>query len=252
MNARTVFLAWQAPSSHLWFPVGRLDIGESPVTYRFRYIRGAERAREEANFPSSGEFPCMEFPRMEKEYRAANLFATFRNRVMARGRPDRAEHLRQLGLDGNADPVEILSVNGGDKVTDTYQVFPKISKADDGSFKCRFFLHGWRDMPLSARFRMNALVEREELRVAIELENPVTGRAAQIQTGDYHTIGRAPRWLATGVAAAAFETGECAARVVRVNPMPAPWRQGVPIEMTGRWYKHEPMTGGDFTPLVGE
>ena len=171
---------------------------------------------------------------------------------MARGRPDRADHLRSLGLEENADPVEILSVNGGRRVTDAYQVFPKLSKDGEGKFTCRFFLHGWRYMPGTARKRIDKLKEREALRVAIELENPATGRAAQIQTEDYHMIGWAPRWLAPDVAAAARETGECAARVVRVNPLPPPSPQRVLIEMTGRWDAHEPMTGGDFVPLVGD
>ena len=247
MIARTLFLDWQDPSSRLGFPVGRLDVEGEPLSYRFRYVKGADRARKEANFP-----PSVEFPYMEKEYRAANIFASFRNRVIARGRPDRVEHLHRLGLEEKADPVEILSVNGGYRITDAYQVFPKLLKGKGGNFVCRFFLHGWRYTPRFAQDRIDALTEQEELRVGIELENPATGRAVQIQTGDYHMLGWAPRWLVTDVAAAAFETGECAARVVRVNPMPAPSRQRVLIEMTGRWDKHEPMTEDDFTPLVGE
>jgi len=245
MNTRILFLAWQEPESRGWFPVGRLDAeGDS---YRFRYTRGAERAQLEAGFPLSAEFPDI-----EKDYRAKNLFAMFGNRVMARGRPDRADHLRSLGLEENADPVEILSVNGGSRVTDAYQVFPKLSKDEEGKFTCRFFLHGWRYTPGTAQDRIDHLKGWEKLRVGIELENPATGRAAQIQTEDYHMIGWAPRWLAPDVAAAARETGECAARVVRINPLPPPSPQRVLIEMTGRWDAHKPMTGGDFVPLVGD
>lgn len=171
---------------------------------------------------------------------------------MARGRPDRADHLRSLGLEENADPVEILSVNGGRRVTDAYQVFPRLSKDGEGKFTCRFFLHGWRYTPSVAQERIGELESGEELRVSIELRNPATGLAAQIQTEDYHMIGWAPRWLVQDVAAAARETGECAARVVRVNPLPPPSPQRVLIEMTGRWDAHEPMTGGDFVPLVGD
>ena len=40
------------------------------------------------------------------------------------------------------------------------------------------------------------------------------------------------------------------AKVVRVNPMPAPSSQRVLIEMRGRWKKHEPMSGKDFQPLI--
>lgn len=245
MNTRILFLAWQEPKSRQWFPVGRLDAEED--SYRFRYTRGAERAQGKASFPLSAEFPYI-----EKDYRAKNLFATFGNRVMARSRPDRADHLRNLGLEENADPVEILSVNGGRRVTDAYQVFPKLSKGEEGKFTCRFFLHGWRYMPDAARERIDKLKEWEKLLVAIKLKNPATGLAAQIQTEDYHMIGWTPRWLMPDVVAAARETGECAACVVRVNPLPPPSPQRVLIEMTGRWDKHEPMTGEDFVPLVGD
>lgn len=247
MSTRILFLAWQDPESRQWFPIGRLDAEGSSASYRFRYTRGVKRAQRESYFPLS-----MEFPHIGKDYRSKNLFATFGNRVMARSRPDRADHLRSLGLEENADPIEILSVNGGRRVTDAYQVFPKLSKDERGKFTCRFFLHGWRYMPGAARERIDRLKEREDLRVAIELKNPATGLAAQIQTEDCHVIGWTPRWLAPDVAAAASETGECAARVVRINPLPPPSPQRVLIEMTGRWDKHEPMTGEDFVPLVGD
>lgn len=247
MNKRTLFLAWQEPKNRQWFPIGRLDAEGDSASYRFRYTRGAERAQREACFPLS-----MEFPHIGKDYRSKNLFATFGIRVMARNRPDRADHLRSLGLEENAEPVEVLSVNEGRRVTDAYRVFPKLSKDGEGKFTCRVFLHGWRCVSDTAQERIEKLENGEKLRVAIELENPATGLAAQIQTEDYHMIGWAPRWLAPDVAAAARETGECAARVVRVNPLPPPSPQRVLIEMTGRWDKHEPMTGEDFVPLVGD
>lgn len=42
---------------------------------------------------------------------------------MARGRPDRDDYLRTLGLPSNADPIEILTVSGGYRVTDAYDLF---------------------------------------------------------------------------------------------------------------------------------
>ena len=43
-----------------------------------------------------------------------------------------------------------------------------------------------------------------------------------------------------------------AAHVAHVNRRPAPQSQRVLIEMSGRWETHEPMTGEDFQPLVGQ
>ncbi len=245
MSTGTLFLAWQdeREESRQWFPVGRLDI--EPSLYRFRYIRGTKRAEEEAGFPL-----LWDFPQLLEDYRSPDLFPLFQNRVMNRSRPDRPDHLRNLGLLENADPFEILSVSGGTRVTDAYEVFPKLVKDVDGRFACRFFLHGWRHVNESAQGRIDRLEPEEELYVTLELTNPATRLAVQIQTTDYHMIGWTPRYLVADLVAAMAESPEYSARVVRLNPQPAPSKQRVLIEMRGLWNKHEPMTGEDFKPLV--
>lgn len=245
MNIRTLFLAWQdkREGSREWFPVGQLDI--EPSLYRFRYTGGAERAQEEAGFPL-----LIEFPKLDEDYRSAELFPLFQNRVMNPARPDFASYLRSLELPEGADPFEILSVNGGARATDAYEVFPKLVKANDGSFTCRFFLHGWRHVNSSAQERIDRLKQGEELYVTLELTNPATKGAVQIQTTDYHMIGWTPRYLVQDLVTAMTESPTYSARVVRLNPQPAPSEQRVLIEMRGHWGEHEPMSNPDFKPLV--
>ena len=245
MSTRTLFLAWQDKERGQWFPVGRLDADVQCPSYRFRYIAGAKRAQKEASFP-----PLIEFPDMSRDYRSPELFALFRNRVIARGRPDRMGYLHNLDLLEDADPVEILSVNGGRRLTDFYEVFPKIEKQADGNFTCRFFLHGWRHVNPSAQERIDCLEEGEKLYVTLELTNPATGLAVQIQTQDYQMIGWAPRYLLNDLIEAMAESPNYSARVVKVNPQPAPLRQRALIEMRGLWAKHEPMSSEDFVPLA--
>ena len=127
-------------------------------------------------------------------------------KVIAQGRPDRADYLGNLDLHENADPFDMLSVSGGYRVTDDYEVFPKLVKADGGSFVCRFFLHGWRHTSLPAQERLNALKPGEELYVTLELTNPVTGLAVQLQTTDYHMIGWTPRYIVSEMARAMTES----------------------------------------------
>ena len=154
MSTKTLFLAWQdqdkRKKSHPWFPVGRLDIIE-PELYRFRYIGGAKLA---------GYIPFIDFPELYGDYRSSELFALFRNRVIAQGRPDRMAYLSNLDLPEDASPVEILSVNGGTRVTDAYEVFPKLEKDADGYFTCRFFLHSWQHASKEAQERINYLKAR--------------------------------------------------------------------------------------------
>ena len=142
-------------------------------------------------------------------------------------------------------------MNGGRKITDAYQVFPQLRKDPDGRFDCRFFMHGWRYMPEPAQARIATLKEGEQLNLALELANPATGLAVQVQTTDRYAIGWTPCFLAEDLAAAVTEHAEYTACVVRVNPMPAPSRQRLLIELRGRWTEHEPMSGEDFQPLAG-
>ena len=247
MKTSTLFLAWQDKAqTRLWFPVGRLDVNYGGPSYYFRYTGGAKRAKQEAGFPL-----LLEFPRLDETYWSPELFPVFQNRVMNRARPDFADYLRYLNLPDGADPIEILRVNGGSRVTDTYEVFPKLVKQEDGNFTCRFFLHGWRYVKQAAQDRLAQLTQGEELHMKVQLDNPVDGLAVQMLTTDCHMIGWTPRYLVNDLAEAmtnAPETYE--AKVVRVNPQPAPSKQRVLIEMTGNWGQHEPMAGDDFMPLV--
>lgn len=247
MTPKTLFLAWQEKDRRQWFPVGRLDADVSQPEYRFRYTGGARRAQAEAGFPL-----LVEFPELEEDYKASSLFPLFQNRVINPGRPDLGDYLRNLDLGHKADPIEILAANGGYRQTDAYEVFPKIERDADGSFSCRFFLHGWRHVNSAAKERLERLTPGEALYVTVELTNPVTGFAVQIQTEDYFMIGWAPRYLASDLAMAMAEVPDrYSARVVRMNPQPAPSKQRVLIEMQGRWDRYEPMNGSDYQPVVG-
>ncbi len=245
MSTKSLFLAWQDKGhSRQWFPVGLLDTEQS--LYRFRYTKGAERAKKEAGFPL-----LLDFPHLEKNYQSQELFPLFQNRVMRPERPDFAEYMDTLALTKQADPMEILSVDGGHRVTDAFEVFPKIEKNADGSFRCRFLLHGWRHVNQPALDRIGKLEKDEQLYVTLELTNPATGAAVQIQTEDYHMIGWAPRYLVEDLMATMAEGSErYDARVVQINPLSAPSKQRLLIELSGYLVGHKPMSGQDFQPVV--
>jgi len=159
--------------------------------------------------------------------------------------------MKMLDLHQSADAAEILRVGGGRRATDNFEVFPKLERRPDGSFDSRFFLHGWSHVNPEAQARIARLQPGENLYVTIELTNPVMRLAVQIQTEDYYMIGWAPRYLVTDpVQAIAQAPGEYHAKVVRVNPVPAPSRQRLLIELSGRWPNYEPMTSDDFQPLA--
>lgn len=252
MSVKTLYLAWKSKQHrYAWYPVGRLDADVEKSLYRFRYTGGAKRAKDVAGFPL-----LMEFPSLDEDYRASKMFPLFHNRVMNSKRPEYSAHLLDLGLNEGANPVEILAINGGRRVTDAYEVFPKIEKAANGKFTCRFFLHGWRYVNQSSVERIKRIKEGEHLYLTLEMANPATKHAVQIQTTDYYMIGWAPRYLVYDLFAALTDDQDYSARVVRVNSVnmpsvpPVPHNLSVLIELKSQWRNHDPMDSEDYRPLV--
>jgi hypothetical protein len=241
----TLFVAWQSPGpTRAWFPIGRLDAQDHD--YVFQYTHGALKARAEAGFSA-----LLAFPELERRYEASELFPLFKNRVLHANRKDFAEYLRWLDLDpSDADPIEILGLTGGERQTDSLEVFPKLIKRPDGSVQARFFLHGLRHVAASAQQRAKALETGEALRVAIEVNNPATGFAIQFQTHDGHMIGWAPRYLVDDLCQGLLQSTDVRASVRRINSADAPLARQVLIELhCGVPESYEPMASSDYRVL---
>lgn len=215
----------------------------------FRYTHGAKRAQQQAGF-----HPLTAFPQMDKRYVSDRLFELFRNRVPRPSRTDYAAYLDRLGLPSNVtDPFEILSVSGGTRQTDSLEAFPLIRTKLDGGFHCRFFLHGWRHVSEAAQLCLNELESGAALQVALELNNPATGIAVQLQTADtYHMLGWSPRYLVEDlVQAIATAPSEIAATIQQINRPPAPANQRALVSLEGKLPAGvKPMTSEDFQPLA--
>lgn len=245
----TLFVAWQAPEpTRAWFPIGRLDASTDRRDYVFRYTNGALRAHDRAGFE-----PLVAFPEFDRRYESSELFPLFKNRILEPNRKDFAEYLHWLDLDpAHADPIEILSLTGGERQTDSLEVFPKVKKLADGTISCRFFLHGLRHVSLAARERAERLEDGETLQVAIEVNNPATGHAVQLQTTDCHLIGWAPRYLVDDLRAALLEKSTISASVRRINRLGAPFARRVLVELRGGVpAEFEPMTSDEYVVFSG-
>lgn len=248
---RSLFLAWQAPTdsqrSRAWFPVGRLDADTNGPHYRFRYTGGALKAQREVGFA-----PLLAFPDFQKDYRADELFPLFQNRVISPKRSDFQEYIQWLDLDrDHADPVTILSVSGGERVTDNLEVFPKVAADAEGNFHVRFFLHGLRHLGADAQERAARLLVGEELRILVELNNPATRLAVPLLTEDYQMIGWAPRYLVDDLIRCVPQAPELSAKVARINVATAPLNQRILVDYHGRAPRGtQPMSTPDFQPLL--
>lgn len=218
--------------------------------YRFRYTHGASTAKKESGFA-----PLYDFPSFNKVYESGHLLPLFENRVMTRTRRTFGEYLDLLAIDDpDPDPLEILAIDGGYRVTDNFEVFPKITKGADGGFQSRFFLHGSRHVSEAAQQQLATMSSGDSLYVTIELTNPKTQLAVQLQTTDYHMIGWAPRYLVHDlVEAMAHAPNHYDAQVVRVNPASLLYKQRVLIELSGYWpEEYEPMSSERYQLLVEE
>lgn len=239
-----LFVAWQAPApTRAWFPIGRLDASADRHDYVFRYTYGALHAQQRSGFE-----PLIAFPDLNRRYEARELFPLFKNRILEPNRKDFAEYLRWLDMDPeHADPIEILSLTGGERQTDSLEVFPQVRKLPDGTIRCRFFLHGLRHVSAAARERAERLAEGEALQVAVEVNNPATTYAVQLQTTDCHLIGWAPRYLVSDLRAALLEHATVSATVQRINRLDAPFARRVLIELSGGVPQNfEPMTSEEY------
>jgi len=177
--------------------------------------------------------------------------------VQNQNRPSFREYLHRLDLDKGQetpfDPIEALAVSEGRRATDSLEIFPNVERTDDGSFAIKFFLHGWRYLHPAASARVLNLRPGEDLSVAVEVTNPATGCAIQLQTRDRMLIGYAPRYLIPDLAKV---IGQCStpvsARVSRLNRPPAPPSQRVLVLFEGCWPEdYQPMSGPELKALSG-
>lgn len=103
----------------------------------------------------------------------------------------------------------------------------------------------------AGRHRAESLHAQERLQIALEMNNPATRLAVQLQSADGQLLGWAPRYLVSDLAGAMVEFTELTATVIRSNPQEAPLARRLLIEMAGRLPASvEPMTSADFKPVV--
>ncbi len=137
----------------------------------------------------------MRFPSFERAYTSAELFPLFQNRIPNPKRGDYVGIRQPTWPDGEGGRSFRNSRHQRRRAADRESgSVPKIQKRRDGTFSVRFFLHGWRHVNMDSQNRLSRLKEGDPLQVTVEVNNPVTGAAVQLETADdYHMIGWAPR-----------------------------------------------------------
>ena len=223
-----LFVAWQNPKNHSYFPVGHLqhldDAGEE--YYEFTYIKGASEAAEQ------GFEPFLTFPQLGETYRSKDLFSFFTNRVLLPSRSDYEEFVSSLGLTAeNPSPIQILARSGGRRATDSIEVFApplRDSVAGRNRLASYFFLaHGVRHMKDCAQRFAETLKHGDRLFIMHDLQNPADRDALTLRTEDYCCVGFLPRYLLADSWELLRTDGAIEVTVERLNPPPAPVQQRI-------------------------
>ena len=249
LQLKTLFMAWQArDGSRAWFPIGKLDFDSEHSEFRFEYTGGALSAQER------GFTPLVAFPKLDERYHSPELFPLFRNRLLSKNRPDFAEYIQTLALSkqDSLDPLEVLAVSGGERVTDSLEMFPRIALKADRTFVTRFFVHGSRHLAQASLDRIATLKGGESLQISVEICNPATGLAIQLQTDDYVMLGWSPRYLVEDlVKGIGANQCEMKAVLLQANGSSAPIEKKLLVELRGCFPESiEPMNSLAYQPFA--
>ena len=186
MNHKALFVAWQDPESRSWFPVGRLTFDNG--TYQFAYTRGA---KESKSFRPFGRMTELDSVYMSKE-----LFPLFSNRILPKSRPEHQDYMRWLGLsEDKYNELEELARTGGQRATDSLEIFPCPEPTPDNRYVVYFFSHGLRYLIPENLARISSLVPGEKLLLARDVQNNFDEMALLLRTQDpISIVGYCPRY----------------------------------------------------------
>ncbi|NJR26289.1 MAG: DNA-binding protein [Richelia sp. CSU_2_1] len=244
---KTLFLAWKDPISPYWFTIGRLTFDGS--IYQFVYTQGVKEAEEKCAFK-----PFAPFPRLDEIYTSTYLFSVFANRVMSRSRPDYSSFIEQLDLLGDdPSPMAILSRSGGERVTDTFAVFPCPEADEAGQYNLYFFSQGLRHLPGSAIERIDRLEAGEMLEFDREVPDLYSDRALITSTGDRCIVGYFPRYLLAEIFELLRHDVSLKVRVERVNQPTTPFQFRLLCKMSIEENEDfRPFSSDRYQPLITE
>lgn len=215
---RVLFVAWQNPTTRSIHPVARLlRLADEALPYEFTYVQGARVAA------ASGFLPLPGLSELDHVYRTADLLPLFKNRLMPKSRPDRADFLEALGFGPDeVDAIPILARSEGRKATDTIEVFglPSFDEMRR-TYRFCFFLRGVRYVE-GAEACIGKLRAGDQLDLVSDAGNAVDPLAIRVHGGAGERIGYVPNTLVEDVHALSTGGSPIAVFVQRVNPDPAP------------------------------
>ncbi len=167
-----LYVAWQDEDSREWVPVALLESRDDG--YTLQYTKGAKRCK---SFVGLGRMDAL-----DQVYQSEQLFPFFQNRMINKSRPEYKNYLRWLGLDElTDDPFSILTVTGGLRATDSFELIPPPER-DGDNLRLDFFPRGLRHMPEGTQDLISQLAPNDRLYLVRDIQNPKDPNALLLRT----------------------------------------------------------------------
>jgi hypothetical protein len=200
------------------------------------------------------------FPELDRIYVSPELFPLFSNRSLRQSRPDYKQYLDWLCVpETEADPVAILARSGGQRVTDTLEVFPSPTKSHEDRYELHFLVHGLSHMPEESAVRVERLTRGEHLLIMWDVQNPSDNLALALRTAetfdrDMFLVGYCPRYLRGDIIETMKRGGITPlVTVERVNRSPAPLQFRLLCKLIMPAVEgFSPFSSDDYMPIVSE
>ncbi|MEA3387289.1 MAG: hypothetical protein U9Q66_02675, partial [Patescibacteria group bacterium] len=168
-----LILAWRNPESRQWIPIGNLEYKNE--MYYFNYTNGVK----DNTFQAFGKMDDF-----RKTYSSKSLFPIFKNRLLAKSRPEYEDFLNWLDINNNDNELIELSRSRGIRATDNLQLFPIPEKDKNGNYEVLFFSHGISHIAEHYVKRLSELNDNDKLLILKDVQNEVDPFALALRTKD--------------------------------------------------------------------
>lgn len=184
---KSVYILWQdkSHSGRMWHPVAKLIQCESGA-YSLTYTQGAKNPRFQ---------PFSRMSDKNKAYSSDELFAFLKNRIPPSSRPEHEDLFRWCDLESSANYLDLLSVSGGEKVTDNYRVI-SLPERKNNQYINTFFVSGIRYLSDDQKKIIEAFPHNHQLDYKFEDDNINDPQAVLLLDKDQELkIGYYPKYL---------------------------------------------------------
>ncbi len=236
-----LILAWRNPESRQWIPIGNLEY--KTEMYYFNYTNGVKNN----NFQAFGKMDDF-----RKTYGSTSLFPIFKNRLLAKSRPEYEDFLNWLDINDNDNELIELSRSRGIRATDNLQLFPIPEKDKNGNYEVLFFSHGISHIAEHYVKRLSKLNNNDKLLILKDIQNEVDPFALALRTKDdpVELLGYCPSFFVKDFYKLMAVNGNENVNITikKVNH-DAPLQLKLLCKLTAKWFKDfEPFSGEEFKP----